>query len=39
VQGERRVHAGQVVTLGRVALVDMAPDGDTDWRVTLAAWP
>lgn len=39
VQGERRVHAGQVVTLASVALVDMAPDGDTDWRVPLAAWP
>ena len=39
VQGERRVHTGQVVALGSVALVDMAPDGDTDWRVPLAAWP
>ena len=38
VQGERRVHAGETVVLHSVALVDMAPGGDTEWRLPVAQW-
>lgn len=38
VQGDRRVREGDVVRLGTVALVDMAPDGDSEWRLPIAAW-
>lgn len=38
VQGERRVRAGEAVRLESVSLVDMAPGGDTEWRVPLAQW-
>lgn len=38
VQGERRVRPGEDVRLEGVALVDMAPGGDTDWRVVTAQW-
>lgn len=38
VQGERRVHPGQAVLLGGVSLVDMAPDGDAEWRMPIGEW-
>ncbi|WP_052207040.1 2'-5' RNA ligase family protein [Sinomonas humi] len=38
VQGERRVHSGDRLILDNFALVDMAPDGDTSVRVSVAAW-
>lgn len=37
-QGERRVHRGDAVALDRVALVDMAPDGDRRIRRVLQLW-
>jgi 2'-5' RNA ligase len=39
VQGDRRVHEGEDVLLGTAALVDMAPDGDSEWRLPVALWP
>lgn len=38
VQGERRVHPGQAVLLTGASLVDMAPDGDAEWRMPVAEW-
>ncbi|WP_309107473.1 hypothetical protein [Arthrobacter sp.] len=37
-QGERRFHRGDVVVLDRIALVDMAPDGDRRIRRVLELW-
>ncbi|MGX9899195.1 2'-5' RNA ligase family protein [Arthrobacter sp. SA17] len=37
-QGERRFHRGDAVVLDRVALVDMAPDGDRRIRRVLELW-
>jgi 2'-5' RNA ligase len=38
VQGERRVVRGDRLVLPTVSLVDMAPGGDTEWRVPVAEW-
>ena len=38
IQGERRVHRGDRLILDNFALVDMAPDGDSSVRVSVAAW-
>ncbi|GAB3277846.1 hypothetical protein GCM10027449_17690 [Sinomonas notoginsengisoli] len=38
VQGGRRVHEGQEVLLESVSLVHMAPAGDAEWRLPVAAW-
>jgi 2'-5' RNA ligase len=38
VQGSRRVSHGDRLVLDSVSLVDMAPGGDTEWRLPVAEW-
>jgi hypothetical protein len=38
VQGSRRVARGDRLVLGTVSLVDMAPGGDSEWRLPVAEW-
>ncbi|WP_077488944.1 2'-5' RNA ligase family protein [Sinomonas mesophila] len=39
VQNGRRVAEGEELVLGAMTLVDMAPDGDTEWRLPVAEYP
>ena len=39
VQNGRRVARGDNIVLDSLALVDMAPDGDTEWRLPVAEYP